>query len=221
MKKLTALFLAMLMSMALAAPVLAADPPNYTLTYGVTLQEPTIAVTVPTAAQAVILNPYKIKVSNDDIGATNAQGSILSAKFYLVNKSTVPLKMSLTATGSIPEGSGAAFSTSQIASTEKNKKVFLFIDVGSVTEGEAPSTAALCDVTYDATNTKQGVIKVGDLKLTDIMTITLPTNADNGNYVPIQIGGECTTSPTTAWSSADKVGLSIVFSFQAADNVVS
>lgn len=219
MKKLFALFLAIAMCMALAVPVFAEDP-NRTTTYSLSLEEPTINVTVPTAA-TVKLNPYQIKVTLAAIGAEDAQGSILAGKMYLANKSNVPLKMSLVATGSIPSGSSAAFATAAPESTEKNRKVFMFIDVADTVEGAVPTDAALSAVTYDASNTKQGIIKAGDLKMNDILTIPVPSDADAGNYVTIQIGGACATSPTEKWTSADVVNLSIAFTFIATNNTVA
>lgn len=219
MKKFISAFMAIVMCAALAVPVFAEDP-NRTLTYGVTTQTPTVSVTID-ATGTVLLNPYQIKVTNNGLGAEDATGSVLAAKYYVKNKSDVPLKMSITATGAIPEGSAATFANAAPDATEKNRKVFLFVDVGAVTEGAAPTDPALCAATYDATKlydatTKtgsQGVLKSGDLKLTDVLTITVPTDAANGNYVPIQIGGSCATTPTDAWTANDKVSVSMVFSF--------
>ena len=220
MKKLFSAFLAIAMCMALAVPVFAAQTPNRTMTYTLDLEKPTINVTVPTSA-TVKLNPYQIKVTLATIGATNAQGSILAGRQYLENKSNVPLKMSLVATGAIPTGSNAAFSTSAPEATEKNRKVFMFVAVGDPVEAAKPSAAALSNVTYSATDTKQAIIKAGDVKMNDILTIPVPADANVGNYVPIDIGGACATTPTDAWTEADVVDLSLAFTFIATNNTVA
>lgn len=219
MKKLFSAFLAIAMCMALAVPVFAAQTPNRTMAYSLDMETPTVNVTVPASA-TVKLNPYQIKVTLATIGAENAQGSILAGTQYLVNKSNVPLKMSLVATGSIPNGSNAAFSTSAPDATEKNRKVFMFVAVGDPVEGAAPTDAALSNVTYSATDTKQGVIKAGDVKMNDILTIPVPADASDGNYVPIDIGGACATTPTDAWAATDVVALSLAFTFVATNNTV-
>jgi hypothetical protein len=220
MKKLFAAFLAIVMCMALAVPAFASTPPANTTQYDITLKPPTIEVTVPAAA-IVKLNPYQIKVTLEDIGAEDATGSILAGRMYLANKSDVPLKMSLVASGSIPSGSNAAFSSSPLDPTEKNRKVFMFIQVGAVTEGPVPTDPALSNVTYSATDEKQGVIKAGDLKMDNVQTITVPDDADDGNYVPIDVGGACATTPTEAWTEADVVGLTIAVTFVATNNATS
>jgi len=236
MKKITALFLAMLMCMALAVPALAnqqqqQQTPNRKTTYTVGMESPVIDVTVPTASK-IRLNPYQIKVnmstaSGGDFNATNAQGSILSAVMYLTNKSNVPLKMSISAVGGIPNGSKATFNTTPPTAEEKNKKIFMYVEVGALTEAATPAVGTLSTPTaYSATNTKQGVIKAGELKMTNVLDITPPTrtpsnqNGDtaSSNYVPIMIGGSCAKSPTEAWGSSDTVTLDLTFSFQAAEN---
>jgi len=235
MKKLFSAFLAIAMSMALAVPVFADGEPNRETKYTIDTQTPTVDVTVPTAG-AVKLNPYQIKVKNvAALGIGNEEndgetGSVLAAKTFIVNKSNVPVKMSLTVSGKIPDGSNAKFLTAAPAPTEKNRAVFMFVDVGAVAEAadaDALATAtatALCAATYDATKLydataktgSQGLVKAGDLKMVDVLTIPVPsgTDATAANYVPIQIGGECATTPTDAWTAADTVDVTMTFSFQ-------
>lgn len=247
MRKVSALFLAMLMCMALAVPALASgggvgsgdvlsSGDDGTVTYKAKVQEPTIEITVPSLSRAIILNPYQIRVTtgtaSGDIAQSVTSGdakawqnSLLSTRLYLHNKSTVPLHMSLELLGT-SKSTDVTFATGPIAATEKNKKVFMFVQVGSVTEGSAPTTAELSTATYDNSNpATQGIFKAAVTKMTNNNTsgLDIPTPRDpaTGNYVPIDIGGECTTTPTNAWASTDTIEATITFSFQAYNNTVS
>lgn len=253
MKKLFAAFLAIVMCMALAVPAFAnetgnqeagdgdnttpqtdtsEDTTNRKTEYTIDTKTPNVQVTVPSSG-AVKLNPYQIKIKDvSALAIGNGEndgetGSVLAAKTFITNKSDVPVKMSITVTGSIPQGSAAKFATGPVSETEQNRAVFMFVDVGAVADAadaSALSTAtatALCDVTYDSTklynaSTKtgsQGVVKTGDLKLVDILTIPVPGTGKVANYVPIQIGGNCATTPKDAWTAADTVGVTMTFSF--------
>lgn len=245
MKKVTALFLAMLMCMALAVPALAVgvgsgdsissgdDEASHTVAYTAKVQEPTISVTVPSRAQNIILNPYQIKVTNTmstasgtaigtavgSGGSAASQASVLSTVLYLHNKSTAPLKMTLKLHGEIPDNSGVAFSEEAVTDEEQNKRVFLFADVGTSQE-TLDNPVALSNPRYSGNDT-QGVFRNGDVTLTEVATLKVPQVPANGNYLPIQIGGNCTKSPTNGWKDADKVEISLIFTFQATNNDVA
>ena len=50
--------------------------------------------------------------------------------------------------------------------------------------------------------------------------VELTPDSMNGkfNYATIDVSGNCTVTPTDTWTSADKVTLKLVFSFQATNN---
>lgn len=226
------------MCMALAVPALAGSvgsgdsisSGSGEVKYTAVVQEPTIDVTVPSASQAVVLNPYKISVAASAstvsggaiataLSSSSSNNAILASTLYLHNKSTVPLKMSLTLRGEA--SATVAFSSSPLTgTTEKNKKVFIYAEVGSKLDSE-PSASIAAPSTYDSSNTKQGVFKNGDLKMTEVMTIPVASTPSTGNWIPISLGGDCTTSPTSPWGASDTVNISMIFSFQAADTTVS
>jgi len=233
MKKITCAFLAIVMCMALAVPALAAGISSGTAYTG-RLQGYNIQVTAE-ANSAIVLNPYQVSFTKASVvsGETSTDKinpAIFAPSLILKNDSDVPLKMTLTATGSIPNGSNAAFSATTLASTEKNRKVFIYLavdNVGSKSASDAPKAADALDgiPAYDATkvwsttntNGTQAVFKNGDAKLTDICTIPVPADGES-SYVKIDIGGECTPSPTDGWTSTDVVNVSLAYTFQASNN---
>lgn len=235
MKKITCAFLAIVMCMALAVPALAASVASGTV-YSATVQNYTVAVTA-SANNTIILNPYQVALKPSEI-VTGGRGDDISPAVFaptLVLKSTsnVPLKMTLTATGAIPENSNAAFSATPIVDGEKNRKVFLYLAIDNVgpkdSDNEGPqitdSLTAANVPAYDASkvwstsNTRgtQAVFKAGDVKMTDVCVIAVP-EANKGSYVAINIGGECAKSPTVGWTAADKVSISLAYTFQADSN---
>lgn len=231
MKKITCAFLAIVMCMALAVPALAVSSGT---SYAGRLQGYTIAVTA-ISNSAIVLNPYQVSFTKASVvsGASASDKinpAIFAPSLILKSDSDVPLKMTLTATGSIPNGSNAAFSATQLAATEKNRKVFIYLVVdnqGSKSTSDAPTAAAALDgitaysasSVWSASNTTgtQAVFKVGDVKLTDICTIPVP-ETNESSYVKIDIGGECTKSPTDGWTSTDVVNVSLAYTFQASNN---
>ncbi|MBR3570813.1 MAG: hypothetical protein IKN96_08495 [Oscillibacter sp.] len=242
MKKVTALFLAMLMCMALAVPALATgvgsgdsiSSGDGKVTYTAKVQEPTINVTIPSKSQTVILNPYQIKVTESmstvsgtkigeavgSGGSVDSQASILSTVLYLHNKSTAPLKMALTLEGDIPATSEVTFAGEKVDAEEKNKKVFIFVDVGESTDTAPNPAVALAKAEYSSSKVDktQGVFKQGKVTLSEAGTLKVPSNVENGNYLPIQIGGNCTTTPTVGWKGTDVVNIFLTFTFQATNN---
>ena len=234
MKKMFCAFLAIAMCMALALPAFADDDIVSGTDYTGSVQTPTIKVTAPTSA-AVILNPYLISITKASVvsgGSGNFQPSVVTPTLVLKNQSNVPLKMTLTVTGEIPQGSTAKFLTAAPAATEKNHGVFMYVDVlnkGSL--ATAPTAAqvlsdgvtAYADANvYSATNTSgtQCVVKAGAVKMTDFMTLAVPA-ANQAGYVTIDIGGECATTPTDAWAATDTVNVALAFTFTSTSNTVS
>jgi hypothetical protein len=221
MKKLIAVFMAIAMCMALAVPALAgeaADPTKGEAKYTSEVKKPTVKVTVGTVGK-VILNPYQIKFATKDLvgGSATAEinPSVIAPTLLLTNESNVPLKMSIVATGKIDEGSTAKFATAKPADTEKNHAVYLYLVVSDKGELDtAPDvTAAPTVADYDATNTSMGLIKAGELKMTDFLTLKAVTNSKKA-YVTVDFGGACATTPTEPWSDKDTVSVDLAFTFQ-------
>lgn len=233
MKKMFCAFLAIAMCMALALPAFADDENQIAsgTNYTGSVTTPTIKVTAPTSA-AVILNPYLIAIEKNSVvsgsGANTIQPSVITPTLVLKNESNVPLKMTLTVTGEIPNGSTAKFLTAAPAPTEKNHGVFMYVDVlnkGSLATAPEASqvlsgiTAYADANVYSATNTTgtQCVVKAGAVKMTDFITLAVPA-ANQAGYVTIDIGGECATTPTDAWAATDTVNVALAFTFTSTSN---
>jgi hypothetical protein len=249
MKKLICVFLAIVMCMALALPVFADDEANVTGTsYSSTVKTPTIKV-LGSASNTILLNPYNIAVAkasvvsgDDDTYGTNTQttAGVIAPTTVLENKSDVPIKLSISVTGSIPQGSTATFSATEPAETEKTHKVFMYVDVKNVEpfvpDDDHPIPAATdalingiaayaADKVYSATNTSgtQAVVKAGEVKMTDLLTMAVPDTSgddDEQGFVTIDVGGVCSSAPQTPWGENDKVAVSLAYTFVASSNSV-
>lgn len=242
MKKTICAFLAIVMCMALAIPVFADDDIASGTQYTGKIQTPTIKVTAGTT-NAVILNPYLIKITKQsvlsgDLSITSGDNfattpSVVSPTLVLTNESNVPIKMSLSVTGQIPQGSTAKFLTSDTTSTDKTHGVFMFVsvtNVGSKADANKPTASDglttppqyAASSVYSTSNTSgtQAVVKAGEVKMTDFTTLAVPASGEKG-YVSIDIGGACSTTPTTAWASTDTVDVKLAFTFTATNNTTS
>ena len=251
MKKLICVFLAIVMCMALALPVFADDEAkNVTGTsYSSTVKTPTIKV-LGSASNTILLNPYNIAVAKasvvsgdeDTYGtATQTTAGVIAPTTVLENKSDVPIKLSISVTGSIPQDSTATFSATEPTATEKTHKVFMYVAVTNVapavygdTDPIPAATDALvngiaeydAEEVYSATNTDgtQAVVKAGEVKMTDLLTMAVPDTSDSDalerGFVTIDVGGVCSSSPQTPWGEKDKVAVSLAYTFVATNNSV-
>jgi hypothetical protein len=254
MKKMICAFMAIVMCMAMAVPALASSGGT---SYSGGLVAPTIEVVVP-ASTKIFLNPYQIAISRTDIASGDAMLSgesitsgdvtltslVITPTAVLKNKSDVPVNVSLTATGTIPTTSNATFATAPLATTEKNKKVFLYLEwdnKGNLADANAPkatevftwSTDTPDSTKYDATkvfsttntNGTQAVIKSGALVLKDIVKMppkkVVSASETQYSYLTMNIGGGCTTTPTEKWAATDVVDVALAYTFQATNNSVS
>ncbi len=206
MKKIVSAAMALAMAASLTVPAFAAA--NNTTDITGTTQAPTIAVTVP-ATGAVTVNPYKMEVTVDSNQVTD---QIISAPMYVTNTSDVPLVFDVTVTGK-KEGN-AIFSTTPIGTkVVTTNSVFMYAEFGAATANDGsgdPTWAAA----YDSKATNQ--VAISERSTTRKAVVELAaTDGSTANYLAFKLAGDASSQPTTAWSSADKVGATIAFTFTA------
>lgn len=127
-KKPLFLLMALLMLASLAAPASAAEMGNRLSTKieAVCSRLPEIRVTVPSSMD-VLINPYKIPVVVQD---KQVGDQIISDPVALKNKSEVPLKVSVSITTAIREGSDMGLlSESTLGQEMTSKRAFIYFEI--------------------------------------------------------------------------------------------
>ncbi len=221
-KKIMSTALAGVMALSLSATALAGetDLEQSTEITGTT-QTPTISISVPQTG-AVILNPYKmsVDVSADQDGSDLVTSQIISAPTYIKNKTDVALSVSASVTGKV-EGQ-AVFAT---ASTQGGTRpvttnsAFVYLEVIDAGAGDddtatAPTTAPT-DASwhaYDAKAANQILLAAKAVNKANMLTVPAVA-ADNSSFIAYRLAGDAASSPTNAWTPADKISATIVFTF--------
>lgn len=213
MKKILSLALALALVLTLTVPAFAGSttttPTNATEFTGST-EAPTVSVTVPASATFVV-NPYKMSVQN--AAGDDVTDQVVAATQYVTNLSDVPLTVDVTVTGTTEGNAAFATSSTQGSRAPTTNSVFLYAEFGAATAndgsadptwGTAYSTTATNQVLVGARATsKKGVAKLA------------ATDGSAANYLAYKLAGDAASAPTTAWTDADKVKVSVAFTFTA------
>lgn len=208
MKKFLSVVLALTMALALCVPAFAADTvlngvdglsEGATIEVTGTTQTATVKVTVPAAGE-IVLNPYELDYTVAG-AASPVQTQIISAEQYIVNESNLPVKVTTKVTGTI-EGGGDFSANSAVAET--TKKVNLNFGIGKTTAKDTPASS------YE---TK--ALSKTQVAFTDITMDKKGTG--NNAAIAYKFTGDAAKNPTSAWTTEDVIGATIVFTF-ALDN---
>ena len=244
-KKLASLVMAGALTLSLAAPAFAATDTEITDIGAIgtasnteitgTTNVPTIKVTTPNAG-AVVVNPYKLTYvvdvgddADDPSDDTTSTNQIISAVQYIKSESDVPLKVNVTATGKT-EGEAVFATTTTVGNTKlTNKSAFVYFQIKGATAAKdsGADTVSITDPdwgTFSATDA--GTIVLGAKAVTKNNTVTLAAatevadEAGTGtvtipSVAAFRLNGDAVTSPTKAWTGADKVSATLAFTFTA------
>jgi len=187
---------------ALADPMTAAGEQDIEVT--VTTEVPVISVTVPTTA-TVKLNPYRLDVTVDGETVTD---QVISAPMVVTNGSNVPIIVSYTAKAEAA-GEVVIVATAPKA-TDTAKSAYLFVKAGA---GAAPDA-----ITYD----KNDSLVLSTKDQTKAAAFELAKkNGDDPTPGYLAIGGNLSTQSAKDWVAADKVNVSLKFSFIVKANTVA
>lgn len=249
MKKVISLVLALTLVLALAVPAFAAGPnvsnasqmaSGVETTITGQVEVGTIKVTVPTAAK-IVVNPYNLEVKVNADGTVNSsgtitsKGAIISPTQRISSQSTMPIDVNVAITGTAEGDATFATASTRGATPATTKSVMLVFDM--VPEAAA-ATLGTADLAADAWNVKQvvsntGVVSYTGFDPTKSVIVSASekkvekicrmeaTDGTKFSAAAFHFTGDAAAAPTNAWTSADKVGAKIVFTFTAANNAAT
>lgn len=166
---------------------------------------PYIHVTVPDTGR-VIVNPYGLRVSLEQIGATD---QIVCAPMPIVNYSEVAVSVSAGAVGSAAPGSEVEFVQTPPSAADVEKEVFLYLEFQRSPDGS--SRVAWEDWFYDAPNQ---LLVTGQETYKDDL-LTLGAGGMEPVYGVFRLFGSTSASYENMWTAEDTVDVSIAFTFRA------
>jgi hypothetical protein len=211
-KKLLALGMSVVMTMAMSATAFAAsstatvDATNASGVYSSTeitaqgsMNTPVVKVTVPTSS-SFIINPYQLTATaptDGDVAVTNPSAQIVSPEYKITSSSdtTVDLQVGVTVKGTVEGNLKLATASAAKATTNT---VFLYLDARQ--DGDSYPA-------FKTTNTTQVVVGTAAKTQANLLTLKKNTSA----YY--KISGDASSKPATAWSDADKASVAITFTF--------
>ena len=166
-------------------------------------EPPVIEVLVPSAGQ-VIINPYCLPVELDGQTSTD---QIVSAPLILENRSTIPVSVSASVTGTVPPGSGVFFAAAPPMPDSPVKEIFLYAEFHAVPEPAfQPSWSGLYS---DSTN--QLLVGFQSTAKTDILR--LEASGAAYSFGALRLFGSAAVSPMAPWQAGDDIQATFMFSF--------
>ena len=219
-RKFASLALAGAMALSLSVPAFASggttDPLKKTFDIGGTTKTPIIAIEAPTTG-AVVVNPYKMEVlpTGGTAGTDEVTDQIISATQWVLNKSDVAVKTTVTLTGKV-EGN-----TKLNATTTKNttkplttNSVYLVFE-STITDDGTTDVTWTGDGAVTEAN-KKTIVVAAKGTATDLGTLAAGTGtaiADAGGCLAFHLTGDAVETPTVAWAATDKVSVGVAFTF--------
>lgn len=182
-----------------AAEALTSSSKSYAIDAG--MNAPEITASIPTELKAVI-NPYKAIVKDTIYGDSFASG-VASPTYQIVNGMTDQLAVTVTPT--ITAGAVAVSEKPIDQSKTTDKTVFAYLNTTTLVAGTTP---LFKNTTYKADDKSQAVFKEEGEATANIMIINGSASTNKSGYFRVE--GECTEKPEMAWTSKDKVKMSLV-----------
>lgn len=232
MKKVTALFLAMLMTMALAIPALATESDSSTthetdVTTKVTV--PAIDVDVPTTG-SLFINPmgFTVKLA-DGAKASIAEATatennvttseqIVSPVLFIENSSAMKLDVKAYAYANVGR-TGIEVVPTEAEVTGNAQKVFVYAQFSDVAASAKATTTKLTKVAYAAPTDGAGnTLAVlaedpGDAATYQTVGTMNAATADANTYLGCQFFGKVVQEPETDWADGTEFSVKLVFKF--------
>ena len=166
-------------------------------------EPPVIEVLVPSAGQ-VIINPYCLPVELDGQTSTD---QIVSAPLILENRSTIPVSVSASVTGTVPPGSDVSFAAAPPMPDSPVKEIFLYAEFHAVPEPAfQPSWSGLYS---DSTNQ----LMVGFQSAAKADVLRLEAGGTACSWGALRLFGSAAVSPMVPWQAGDDIQATFVFSF--------
>ena len=234
MKKITSMFLALVMALSLAVPAFASSG---TVKVEGSIQMPTINVVLPTTA-SMVLNPYSMDVKLNPKDTTTYDDQVISPVMEVKNMSNIDMQVGIQIAGTKGKGD-VKFATAAPAANAANKEAFIYAvfqigaagmtitDPGNVTADAAnvaildePASGAAAATPKDVTNfeTVAGAAADDDntLAATVLNTTTNKQEAAPTGVLGFRFFGS--TSDVTTWTEKDTLGATLTFKFTPVAN---
>lgn len=211
MKKITSMFLALVMALALTIPAFASSG---TVKVEGSIQVPTLNVVLPTTA-SMVMNPYNMSVKldpRDPASAVNDQ--IISPTMEVKNLSNIGVQVGIKVTGTKGRGDVEFATGSAASSSTKEAYVYVAFEIGNTgldvadTNGSGTSTVVLSDTEQNVTDFLSTAV-ASDAN-------TLAASADGkapaaDGVLGFKFFGD--TAPVTTWTDKDTLAATIAFTF--------
>lgn len=222
-RKLFSALLAVAMMASLALPAFASGDSgdsatggavNQPMEYTSTTNVPVVTVTMP-QNPAVTLNPYGMTVT---IASTDYTTQIVSPVYYIENKTEAPMKVGVKATATA--SGNAVLASKPCTGKETTLSAFVMVEFAqNANNTTAPTWIVDADLTSEKINEKcyPQIIPTTDGKnnpaILSVDKATKSSGTVTPNYIAIYVTGNLAGNPTGGWTSADKVGLKLEFTF--------
>lgn len=223
MKKITSMFLALVMALALAVPAFASSG---TVKVEGSIQLPTLNVVLPTTA-SMVMNPYKMSVKLDPRDPASAvTDQIVSDTMEVKNLSNIDVQVGIKVTGSIKNtaDTAPAFAASSAASDSTNKTAYIYVafEVGDAdldvtdTNGSGNSTVVLTTAEQEPTDFASNAVAGNANTLKASADLKAPSSK---GVLGFKFFGD--TSKVTTWTDKDVMAATIAFTFTPLANATT
>lgn len=241
-KKIAALALTGVMTLALAVPAFAAAPATK---ISGAFEEITISVTLPGTAKAVI-NPYSmpVKAIADD-GSTaltelTTSGKIATNPMIMYNGTEINLNVGATVTATVPTTSGLELVSTAVRDTTTDKQAQVYLEVmrdNTLLNADLSSTDASAvsgvdgakavaafnnwpATTYDRTARNQVLVSADEPQTKENLAI-MAAGVENsgavepqkGSFILYRLAGSVAKNPDEAWAATDTFEVNVAFTF--------
>lgn len=164
---------------------------------------PVIYMTVPEIGY-VIVNPYRLKTMAGGVETTE---QIIGNAMTLTNYSSVPVQVNANVFSTVPAGSSMFYAPAPLAENEPRKALFVYLEFQYSADGSEPYSWSS---QYSDAPNQLLVTEVGNSKNG---LLTLGAGNTNPTYGKFRLLGEAAGSPAEMWTDADRVHITVTFTF--------
>lgn len=161
------------------------------ITGDITVNVPTISVTLPTS-NAIIINPYRLEVGD---GADTS--AIVSPEYTIANASDCPVAIDITA--SVAAEGNLKLASKPLTAKDAGNIAFMYLETTA-------TSGTYAEGGYSAESAAQLVL--GTKAVTKEAMLKLDAEDGAGYY---KILGDAVSAPETPWAAADKATATITF----------
>ena len=174
-----------------------------------TSRMPIINVTIPTSAE-VYINPFQLPL---EIDGESRREQIICSPAIIASASDVPLKVGVTVTGAVKEGSDMTLAAAPTGGTGTSKSAFVYFEI--VQSDWDYVRNGLWAAAYDPAKHIAVDARAAQTK-TDLVTLS-PLNKygeiAKGGYAQFRLAGDAVRKPTNEWNTNDGINVTVAFTF--------